>query len=107
LALYSVIAAIAGLVLSLFVRRRRMWVRAVPGGDGRTVVEVAGLTRTEGGGLGQEVQSLVDDLRAAAPVATANKDRDRGPGPDTGPDRGTGSGDGSDAAAGVTKNDEE
>ncbi|HSA53293.1 MAG TPA: cytochrome c biogenesis protein ResB, partial [Yinghuangia sp.] len=47
LALYSVIAAIAGLVLSLFVRRRRMWVRAVPGGDGRTVVEVAGLTRTE------------------------------------------------------------
>lgn len=68
-ALYSVIAAIIGLVLSLFVRRRRMWVRAVVGADGRTVVEVAGLTRTEGGGLGQEVRALVEDLRAAAPVA--------------------------------------
>jgi cytochrome c biogenesis protein len=69
LALYSVGAAIVGLVLSLFIRRRRMWVRAVAGPDGRTVVEVAGLTRTEGGGLGQEVQALVDDLRASAPVA--------------------------------------
>ncbi|WTW96738.1 cytochrome c biogenesis protein ResB [Streptomycetaceae bacterium NBC_01309] len=67
-ALYSVIAAIVGLVLSLFVRRRRMWVRAVTGPDGRTVVEVAGLTRTEGGGLGQEVRALVDGLRVAAPV---------------------------------------
>ncbi|MCF2529506.1 cytochrome c biogenesis protein ResB [Yinghuangia soli] len=71
-ALYSVIAAITGLVLSLFVRRRRMWVRATAGPDGRTVVEVAGLTRTEGGGLGQEVQALVDDLRASAPVASSD-----------------------------------
>ncbi|MDI2132527.1 cytochrome c biogenesis protein ResB [Yinghuangia seranimata] len=71
LALYSVIAAIAGLVLSLFVRRRRMWVRAVQGADGRTVVEVAGLSRTEGGGLAQEVQALADDLRASAPVASS------------------------------------
>lgn len=78
LALVSVIAAIVGLVLSLFVRRRRMWVRAVAGPDGRTVVEVAGLTRTEGGGLGQEVQALVDDLRAHAPVASSQGQPDDG-----------------------------
>jgi cytochrome c biogenesis protein len=68
LALFSVVAAIIGLVLSLFVRRRRMWVRAVEGPDGHTVVEVGGLARTEGGGLGEEVQEFVDALREAAPA---------------------------------------
>ncbi|WP_406285719.1 cytochrome c biogenesis protein ResB [Embleya sp. NBC_00896] len=68
LALVSVVAAIVGLVLSLFVRRRRMWVRAVEGPDGNTVVEVGGLARTEGGGLGDEVQEFVDALRVAAPA---------------------------------------
>ncbi|MGC0423233.1 cytochrome c biogenesis protein ResB [Embleya sp. AB8] len=68
LALFSVVAAILGLVLSLFVRRRRMWVRAVEGPDGHTVVEVGGLARTEGGGLGDEVQEFVDALREAAPA---------------------------------------
>ncbi|MFE3198872.1 cytochrome c biogenesis protein ResB [Embleya sp. NPDC059237] len=68
LALISTIAAIVGLVLSLFVRRRRMWVRAAKGPDGHTVVEVGGLARTEGGGLGDEVQEFVDALREAAPA---------------------------------------
>lgn len=137
LALYSVVAAILGLVLSLFVRRRRMWVRATAGDGGRTVVEVAGLTRTEGGGLGREVQSLVDDLQDAAPVTAPARDpesrtdesRADSPDPDPDPDSGPaphpapdprahqasdhpshphqGSGDGTKAAAGVTKRDEE
>ncbi|MGW0658156.1 cytochrome c biogenesis protein ResB [Streptodolium elevatio] len=97
-ALYSVIAAIVGLVLSLFVRRRRMWVRAVAGPDGRTVVEVAGLTRTEGGGLGQEVRALVDDLRAAAPVVSTGgtaADAAANDAADVGPDKAAdGAGDG-------------
>lgn len=68
LALVSVVLAIVGLVLSLFVRRRRVWVRATQGPDGHTVVEVGGLARTEGGGLGEEVQEFVDALREAAPA---------------------------------------
>jgi cytochrome c biogenesis protein len=41
------VIALTGLTLSLFVRRRRVWVRAVTDDDGRTVVEVAGLARQE------------------------------------------------------------
>lgn len=53
--LISGIAALAGLVLSFMVRRRRMFVRAYPGDDGRTIVEVAGLTRSDAAG-GFEVE---------------------------------------------------
>ena len=49
------VLALAGLMLSLFVRRRRVWVRATAADDGRTLVEVAGLARTEGEGLADEV----------------------------------------------------
>ncbi|GLU49219.1 cytochrome c biogenesis protein ResB [Nocardiopsis ansamitocini] len=47
-ALVSAIAAVVGLLGTLFVQPRRVWVRARPGADGRTVVEVAGLVKTEG-----------------------------------------------------------
>ena len=48
-ALAAAVLALAGLMMSLFVRRRRVWVRASTTDGGRTLVEVAGLTRHEGG----------------------------------------------------------
>ena len=61
----SVLVAVAGLCLSLFVRPRRVWVRAA--GD---TVEVAGLDRTEGrGGLHEELLLVADGL-GLAPDAT-------------------------------------
>lgn len=62
-ALAASMLALAGLLLSLFVRRRRVWVRASAGPDGRTVVAVGGLTRTEAGGFGAEFAALVAQLR--------------------------------------------
>jgi cytochrome c biogenesis protein len=62
--LAAAVLALAGLTASLFVRRRRVWVRAtlVPDGeDGvRTLVEVAGLSRSEDSRLGDEVRALLD-----------------------------------------------
>ena len=49
-------------MLSLFVRRRRVWVRATAADDGRTLVEVAGLARTEGEGWSTR---LADELPRA------------------------------------------
>lgn len=46
-ALVSSAAAVLGIVLSLMIRRRRLWVRL----DG-TTVQIGGLTRTEGSGAG-------------------------------------------------------
>jgi cytochrome c biogenesis protein len=63
-ALIAAIGAISGLLLSLAVRRRRVWVRAGPGSDGRTVVAVAGLSRTENGGVERDVDELVRLLGA-------------------------------------------
>jgi cytochrome c biogenesis protein len=64
-ALGSALLALAGLMMSLFVRRRRVWVRAVAEDDGRTLVEVAGLARTEaegGEGLTDEVRQLAEQI---------------------------------------------
>ncbi|MFD0905173.1 cytochrome c biogenesis protein ResB [Actinomadura sediminis] len=71
-ALVASILAVAGVVASFMVRRRRMWVRAAAGKGGRTVVEVGGLT------LGSATSEF-DDIVAAL----------RGPeqdGPGAGPD---------------------
>jgi cytochrome c biogenesis protein len=63
---------VLGLCLSLFVRRRRVWVRAVPAGDGpgagRTVVEVAGLARSGAEAFREEFDGLAARLREAAPT---------------------------------------
>jgi cytochrome c biogenesis protein len=58
IALGGVLAGIVGLLGSLFIRPRRVWVRARRE-DGRTVVEVAGLDRSNvGEGLDDEVAEL-------------------------------------------------
>ena len=65
-ALIAGMAALAGLLLSFFVRRRRMFVRAYPGADGATVVDVAGLVRTDaGGGFEEEFEGLAEAVRSA------------------------------------------
>ncbi|HET6920635.1 MAG TPA: cytochrome c biogenesis protein ResB [Jiangellaceae bacterium] len=54
--------ALAGLLLSLYVRRRRVWVRATEVDGGGTVVEVAGLQRSDSGDLDAEVGAVTDEL---------------------------------------------
>ena len=69
--LVSVGFMVAGLLLSLRVRRRRYWVRAVPQDHehaGRTLVEVGGLTRTDAsGGFDEEFTDMVAALQRALP----------------------------------------
>lgn len=60
-ALAGVVAALLGLMLSLFIRPRRVWVRARTEGSG-TLVEVAGLDRSEGGDLDGELAALAAAL---------------------------------------------
>ncbi|WEV26118.1 cytochrome c biogenesis protein ResB [Streptomyces sp. 71268] len=68
LALFGSVAALVGLAGSLFIQRRRVWVRAVPGKDGRTVVEMAGLGRSESAKLPEELANLAVALQADAPA---------------------------------------
>jgi cytochrome c biogenesis protein len=65
-ALISGFLALAGLILSFLVRRRRVFVRAAPGPDGTTVVEFGGLARSDAaGGFEAEFDDLARDLRQA------------------------------------------
>jgi cytochrome c biogenesis protein len=64
-ALVCGITALAGLLLSFMVRRRRVFVRALPGEHG-TTVQVGGLARTDAsGGFEAEFTSLAAELRSA------------------------------------------
>jgi cytochrome c biogenesis protein len=70
-ALVCGILALAGLLLSFFVRRRRVFVRAVPAASGTgSVVTVGGLTRSDaGGGFEEEFAELSAEIAAAESVA--------------------------------------
>jgi cytochrome c biogenesis protein len=71
-ALLAAVLALIGLLLSLRARRLRAWLRTAPvaGGGGlpRSVVQVAGLARTDGDELAEEISAVVsgiqDELRA-------------------------------------------
>jgi cytochrome c biogenesis protein len=67
-ALVCGLLAIAGLLLSFFVRRRRMFVRAVPAASGAgSVVTVGGLTRSDAsGGFEDEFAELSAELAGSA-----------------------------------------
>ncbi|MER7467121.1 cytochrome c biogenesis protein ResB [Streptomyces sp. NPDC097981] len=69
LALAGAVFAIGGLAASLFIQRRRVWVRAVAGEDGVTVVEMAGLGRSESAKLPEELGQLAAALHQQAPTA--------------------------------------
>jgi len=60
--------AVAGLCLSLFVRPRRVWVRARAMDDGPTLIEVAGLDRADArAGLDEDVAELAAAWSSDAP----------------------------------------
>lgn len=61
------ITMMAGLVVSLLVRRRRVWVRLTPAGEtapGTVKVEMGGLARTDNSGWGDEFERLTERLLA-------------------------------------------
>jgi len=62
LALGGVVVALLGLLGSLFVRPRRVWVRARASAAGGTQVEVGGLERTDGGDLDAVIAGIVAEL---------------------------------------------
>ncbi len=70
-ALLASLLAILGLTLSLLVQRRRLWVRARVDDEGSTVVEVAGLSRSEHASVAAEVDALVGELPARRPDPVA------------------------------------
>jgi cytochrome c biogenesis protein len=53
------VIALAGLTASLFIHRRRVWVRASTDSEGRTVVEVAGLVRQENLDVSTELEAIM------------------------------------------------
>lgn len=76
--LIAVGAMVAGLIGSLTVRRRRLWMRLSPAGDddvdagkSRTRVTVGGLARSDSGNFTAEFAALAHRLHAVAPVASA------------------------------------
>ena len=75
-ALAGALAAIFGLAGSLFIQRRRVWVRATTGDDGLTVVEMAGLGRSESAKVPEELGELAGILYDRAPGAAAPEDTD-------------------------------
>jgi cytochrome c biogenesis protein len=72
-ALVCGILALAGLLLSFFVRRRRVFVRAVPAASGAgSIVTVGGLTRSDAsGGFEEEFTELAAEIAAAEPGNTS------------------------------------
>jgi cytochrome c biogenesis protein len=62
----------AGLLVSLVVRRRRVWIRITPAGAGTVSVELGGLARTDNSGWGDEferlTQRLLPDATSAQPA---------------------------------------
>jgi cytochrome c biogenesis protein len=63
--LIAAVLIVVGLILSLRVRRRRMWVRIVGDGAGRTVVEAGGLGRSDGWAFAEEFADVSAELRTA------------------------------------------
>jgi cytochrome c biogenesis protein len=85
-ALIAGLAALAGLLLSFFVRRRRVFVRAYPGPDGRTVVDVGGLARSDpAGGFDEEFTRLAGALEASYQGVAARGAAATSPGSTAGP----------------------
>jgi cytochrome c biogenesis protein len=58
----------AGLLVSLIVRRRRVWVRLSQGAAGTVNVELGGLARTDNSGWGDEFERLTARLLAGPGV---------------------------------------
>nr|MBA3524018.1 cytochrome c biogenesis protein ResB [Geodermatophilaceae bacterium] len=83
--LVAAVLMLAGLMLSLTVRRRRVWVRvrtdpdARVGQQGRTVVSVGGLARSDAGGFGSEFAELVTRMSGRSGPAEPSGRPEPGP----------------------------
>ena len=76
LALVGAILALVGLLGSLFIRPRRLWIRVRRADtDGRTLVEIGGLDRSSGGGLDAELDALVADLESVLSAPAGEGDQ--------------------------------
>ena len=60
--LVSALTMMAGLLVSLVVRRRRVWARIIPTAPGTVNVELGGLARTDNSGWGGEFERLARRL---------------------------------------------
>jgi cytochrome c biogenesis protein len=78
--LVGAVALLVGLLISLTGRRRRVWACIVPGDDGRSLVSLGGLPRTEQPGFAAEFAQLVTDLEEnhGAPLRPAADGHDPG-----------------------------
>ncbi|WP_307807851.1 cytochrome c biogenesis protein ResB [Nocardioides xinjiangensis] len=79
-ALAGVVLALLGLLGSLFVRPRRMWVRARRQDDGTTLVEVARLDRSSGGDPedgAAELAAVVAALQGADDDTTTSNEKEQ------------------------------
>ena len=68
LALLSAAVAILGLSMSLLIRRRRLWAKAVTLPGGGTLIEVAGLAKGSAADLPRDVAALAQHLGAPMPA---------------------------------------
>ena len=78
-ALAGVVLALLGLLGSLFVRPRRLWVRARRQDDGTTLVEVARLDRSSGGDPedgAAELAAIVAELQDPTRTKTSSTRED-------------------------------
>ena len=66
--LLAAVLMVLGLLASLTIRRRRVWLRLTPLGAGDTRVEIGGLARTDSGNFTAEFTALVTRLRDALDV---------------------------------------
>ncbi len=77
-ALVASIGIVVGLLLSLRVRRRRLWMRATPAGglsaDAATVVELGGLARSDAATFATEFAALAGELEAERVCAESSDD---------------------------------
>ncbi len=81
-ALVFALLATTGLVLSLFLPRRRVWVKAAAAAGGAgTVVQVGGLARGNDAGLAEEVEGVLRRLRESLGETDAEPEPDPGGSP--------------------------
>ncbi|WP_010532576.1 cytochrome c biogenesis protein ResB [Brachybacterium squillarum] len=87
--LIGALTAVAGLIASLFVPRRRVWVRVLPREGGGAVMEVAGLARSDDPSLEDDVHALAARLSAGQDEQTTPTDDPPSAAEDTTPGRDT------------------
>ncbi|GAA2979762.1 cytochrome c biogenesis protein ResB [Streptomyces lactacystinicus] len=106
IALVGGVLAILGLIGSLFIQRRRIWVRAVALPGGGTQVELAGLARSESAKIAEELAELAVDLQDDAPASEDDAPASEDDAPASEEDAGDGAGE-ADTASDATPHDPE